>query len=268
MTGRARREPQIEAADIELDGQGPLYGQIRRAVAERIRNGAWRPGRRVPTEKALMARFRASRMTVHRALAALARDGLIVRRRRAGTLVAEPTAEHAVLAIPSIPEEIGQTGRTHTFEVLRRRIGPASARTAKRAGLEPGEPIVELELLHLADGKPHVLERRVIRLAAVPEAAGERFDRTPPGTWLLANVPWTEARHVVTAEAANPATARRLAIASGSPCLVLERRTWNRNSHLTTVRLVYPGARHHLVGRFGPYAESRPGQPDGGSASG
>ena len=34
--------PQIEA--IELDGHGPVYDQIKRAVTAQIRSGAWKPG--------------------------------------------------------------------------------------------------------------------------------------------------------------------------------------------------------------------------------
>jgi len=60
--------------DLALDGDGPLHLQIRRAIARPILAGSWPPGRRVPSEHALMARFGVSRMTVNRALASLAGD--------------------------------------------------------------------------------------------------------------------------------------------------------------------------------------------------
>ena len=53
--------------DLALDGDGPLHLQIRRAIARPILAGSWPPGRRVPSEHALMARFGVSRMTVNRA---------------------------------------------------------------------------------------------------------------------------------------------------------------------------------------------------------
>lgn len=64
---------QIDA--VTLDGAGPLYDQIRRAIRDLILAGAWPPGTAVPPEHALMEKLGASRMTVHRALAQLAREG-------------------------------------------------------------------------------------------------------------------------------------------------------------------------------------------------
>ena len=77
------------AADLHL----PRYAEIRRALEEAIMSGAWRPGRRVPSEHALMEQFGCSRMTVNKALSALAEAGLILRKRRSGSFVASPASE-------------------------------------------------------------------------------------------------------------------------------------------------------------------------------
>ena len=58
--------PQIEA--IELDGRGPVYDQIKRAVTAQIRSGAWKPGDRLPSEADLSRSLATARMTGHRAL--------------------------------------------------------------------------------------------------------------------------------------------------------------------------------------------------------
>jgi GntR family histidine utilization transcriptional repressor len=254
-----RRVPAL--SDIVLDGHGPRYEQIRRAIAALVTSGAWRPGTRVPSEHELMAYTGSSRMTVHRALSALAQDGLIVRRRRAGTLVAVPPAEHAVLAIPSIPEEIAAGGHSHGYALLQRRLGRASRSIADRFGVGAGERVVYLEALHCADAVPHVLEQRVIVLSAVPRAASTDFSRVAPGTWLLANVPWSRAHHAISAIAADRSSAALLDVEVGSPCLLVERQTWHGSWHLTSARLIYPGSRHRLVGEFGPYPPSRSARP-------
>ena len=72
----------------------------------------------------------------------------------------------------------------------------------------------------------------------------------PPGTWLVANVPWTDAEHVIFAEGASPDNARRLAIAPGAACLVVERRTFVDGTPITWARLVHPGDKRRLVARF------------------
>ncbi len=80
-----------------LDGTGAIYQQIRRAVARPILRGDWAPGARIPSEHELTELFGASRMTINKALSALADEGLIVRRRRLGSFVAERPPERAVM---------------------------------------------------------------------------------------------------------------------------------------------------------------------------
>ncbi|WP_420103010.1 UTRA domain-containing protein [Bosea sp. (in: a-proteobacteria)] len=244
-------EPELER--VKLDGTGPVYDQIRRAIRDLIVGGAWPPGTPVPPEHALMEQLGASRMTVHRALVQLAREGLITRRRRSGTVVASPPASHAMFDILSIPEEVAKLGQAYGYEVLERTDGRPSPELTERFGLRRSEKVVHLVTLHRADGRPHVLEERIIHLAAVPAAATERFAQTPPGDWLLKNSLWSQAEHALSAVGATPEQAELLEIESGAPCLLVERRTWAQDRAVTAVQLLYPGPRHRFVGRFGPY---------------
>lgn len=238
---------------VKLDGAGPVYDQIRRAIRDLVLDGSWPPGTSVPPEHALMERLGASRMTVHRALVQLAREGIITRRRRSGTVVANPPASHAMLDILSIPDEVRRLGQDYAFEILSRRDGKPLPEVAALFELKRSEPVSHLVTRHLSSGQPHVLEERVIHLATVPAAAEEEFSETPPGDWLLQNSLWSQAEHALSAVAAGPREAELLAISRGEPCLLVERRTWNQGSPVTAVRLLYPGGRHRFVGRFGPY---------------
>jgi DeoR/GlpR family transcriptional regulator of sugar metabolism len=69
-----------------------------------IREGAYRPGDRIPTEDALQETFQSSRITVSRALRDLERDGYLTRRRGAGTFVRTKDRWQAIL------EHIGRKG--------------------------------------------------------------------------------------------------------------------------------------------------------------
>jgi GntR family histidine utilization transcriptional repressor len=73
-----------------------------------------------------------------------------------------------------------------------------------------------------------------------------------PSPWLVARVPWSAAEHRIAATAADAETAAMLAIPVGSPCLVVERRTWSGNQAITSVRLSYAGDSHTLVATFAP----------------
>lgn len=238
---------------IRLDGAGPVYDQIRRAIRDLILDGTWPPGTSVPPEHALMETLGASRMTVHRALVQLAGEGLINRRRRSGTTVASPPASHAMLDILSIPEEVRKLGQAYSYDILSRQDGRPSVEVADRFAIKRVRPVAHLSLLHRGSGQPHVLEERVIHLDTVPEAVSERFATTPPGDWLLQNSLWSQAEHAISAIAAEASDAALLGVSPGEPCLLVERRTWNQDAPVTAVRLLYPGARHRFVGRFGPY---------------
>ena len=49
--------------------------------------------------------------------------------------------------------------------------GRPSAEVAARFGLKRSDAVAHLQTLHCSDGRPHVLEERVIHLASVPAAA-------------------------------------------------------------------------------------------------
>lgn len=57
----------------------PLYYQIACALRDRVYNGEWLPGHRVPPELQLTEEFKVSRHTIRQALATLEREGLIYR---------------------------------------------------------------------------------------------------------------------------------------------------------------------------------------------
>lgn len=239
---------------VKLDGRGPLYEQIRRALEKPILEGRWAPGVKLPSEHELTALTGASRMTVNKALHRMADDGLIVRRRKAGTFVAEPADEHAVMKIADLAEEIRAAGHTYGYRLLSRRVAKMPADVLAALDLRKPESAVSVTALHLADGSPAVHEHRWISLAAVPEAREADFTQNAPGTYLLAQTAWTRARHVISALEASGMLARPLEIAEGSACLLVERTTWRERRPVTYVRLTYPGHRHRLVGWFEPGA--------------
>lgn len=227
----------------------PLYVRIRGHLERAIVSGEWPPGHRLPSEKALAEQFGCARMTVSKVVTALADAGLVTRRRRAGTVVAEPRREETTLQIHDMPAEVRATGRTYGFDVLGREERTATADDMARLGLAKAAPVLALEVLHRADGAPHALEDRLISLAAVPEARTVTFADAPPGSWLQARLPWTDAEHHILALNADAAIAGRLGVAEGAACLRDDRRSWHGELIVTHVRLTYPGERR-LVARF------------------
>jgi GntR family histidine utilization transcriptional repressor len=227
-----------------------LARRIRADIEARIRSGDWPPGHRLPTEHALVAQYACARMTVSKAMGALAGAGLIERRNKAGSFVAHPQVHAAVLEIPDLQAVIEGRGETYAYQGLGRGTRRLDLIDPDEAALGAGAALV-LDGLHVAHGAPFALERRVIALAAVPDAAGEDFSAAAPGSWLLRQAPWTDAEHRITAVNPTPSQARRLAIGRSSACLQVKRWTWRQGQGITFVVQLFPGGAYDLVARFG-----------------
>lgn len=221
--------------------------RIRLDIERQILSGGLKPDDRIPLERELMEIYDCSRMTVNKAVSELASRGLIVRRKRAGSFVAHPPSDSTILDIPDIRLDLERKGHTYGYELLHR-----SVRTAKEpeegALAGKGGRLIELRGIHRADGQPFGHERRLVSLAAVPEIEHEDFAGTPPGTWLLGHVPWSQAEHRIFAVGADVGIAAHLEISEGTPCLMLERRTWLNGVPVTHVWQTFPGDRHSFIG--------------------
>ncbi len=235
----------------------PRYAAIRRDLERAILSGRWPPGHKVPSEHELVARYGCARMTVNKALSELAAAGLIVRHRRAGSFVATPTTEESILEIHDLEAEAKRDGKVYRFELTARALRKAMAADAERLDVAKGVPILALGSIHHVAGAPFAAEDRLINLATVPVAAEADFSTKPPGSWLLAQMPWSRARHRISAVNADARTARCLKIARGTACLMVERETWLQDEPITQVTLTYPGERHHLLAHFSPAGRGR-----------
>lgn len=234
------------------------YMEIRTALAKKIMSGEWRPGHRVPPEHELMKQYGCSRMTVNKALSMLAASGLIVRKRRSGTFVASPQSQTSTIEVHDIRSEIISGGYDYRYAVLSRRLRKATRVDSERMAVLHGGRVLAVAVLHFASNMPFVLEERIISLTTVPEAETEHFVSIPPGTWLLDRIPWTQAEHIIRAEGASVEAATALEIVKGTPCLVVERKTWQADAPVTWVRLSYPGDRHQFIARFAPASPASP----------
>ncbi len=227
-----------------------IRARIRTDLERQILSGALRPDDRIPVEHELMAAYDCSRMTVNQAVGDLVHKGLVVRRKRAGSFVAHPPNDSTILGIPDIQSDLASRGVAYDFAMLRRVVRAPRKTLPAETDLAGAGRLLSLTSLHRADGQPFAHERRLISLAAVPDAETADFTETPPGSWLLHHVPWSQAEHRIFAVAADAAVAEVLAIGVGEPCLLLERRTWLDGTPVTHVWQTFPGDRHSFVGAF------------------
>ena len=207
----------------------PLYYQLENILREKISSGAFAPGSRMPTESELIRIYGVGRITVRQALASLAKEGLIERKRRRGTFVTErktgrrPFDERIDLT-GSLDEIIAaETGAS--FKVIEMNRIDADPQEAELFGLGTGESLYRVKRLGLRDDKP-----RSLRLDYLPAEIGEKLIPEDLNSGSLLQTLETRfglklksATQRITAALADPYLAKLLDVRVGSPMLSIER---------------------------------------------
>ena len=220
---------------------GPGWEVLRTAIGERIRAREWGPDGLMPGEIQLAADYGVARATVNRALQSLADDGLIERRKRAGTRVAALPIRRARLEIPVIRREVEALGKPYAFRLLAQQTLGAPVPVAARLGLPDGTDMLWLETLHLAGGRPHAFETRWLNPAVLPQPIPD-FAAISANEWLVANLSLVSGDITLTAEPATTREASALGLPIATPVFVTERTTIGTQGPITLVRLVHgPG---------------------------
>lgn len=225
------------------------YRDVKAEVLNRVRAGLWPLGEIIPGEEALAVEFGCARVTVNRALRELASEGVVERKRRAGTRVVQGRRRAARIEIPLIRTQIEERGAAYRYALLSHEILVAPETARARLSIKPGAEALHLRCLHFADGSPYQLEDRWINLDAVPSARMESFEQIGPNEWLIREKPLSDAEHTFLAANAGEDEAALLGLALHDALFVIERRTWLADQTITWVRLIHPGASFRMTSR-------------------
>lgn len=125
---------------------------LRQAIAQ----GTFRPGSQLPTEAELCQMLGVSRTVIREALRVLEEDGLVARRHGVGTFV----RDHPILKNLNfnfgITEMIESAGLTPGTSYLAIRSETADAEKVEQLRVPEGTPLITVERVRTADGRPVV----------------------------------------------------------------------------------------------------------------
>lgn len=228
----------------------PKFQAIVQFARRRIHSGTWGPGQRAPSENELSEQFGVSRMTARRALHELARAGDIVRRRGAGSFIADDSVRSSYLVVRNIADEIRESGQVYGSRVLRHSALACSADVATALQIERGSTIYHSLVAHLADERPIQLEYRYIRPDAAPEYLDVDLATETPNHYLQRICPLVEARQEITAVIASSQQCELLDIRQSEPCLLITRVTRAKRGVVSYARILAASSRYRLGGRL------------------
>ncbi len=134
----------------------PAYQKIQRAIRQRIEAKQLKPGDAVSSERELARIHNVSLMTARHALATLEREGVVERRRGAGTFVAQPRIQ--LNKLMSYTEQMASRGLPPTSKVIAAKIVEDEPEIAARLGLGASSRMVKIERVRLTADEPFALE--------------------------------------------------------------------------------------------------------------
>lgn len=224
-TDRSKADPQ-EGPRTVSDMPTPLYHKVRLILRDRIDRGYYGEGGRLPSEAELGKEFDVSRITVSRAINELARQGLVERRRGAGTrIVANPRQTRPVATgLKGLLQSLNDMGNRTQVEVLEFGFVTAPAEVQTGLEVEPGDTVQRAVRVRSHNGQPFSYIVSYIR-----GEIGRRFGREDMVNKSMLSlleengVEIGSARQSFSATLADPATCGPLDVPVGTPLLVVTR---------------------------------------------
>jgi len=144
---------------MPIERQVPIADQVANLLHERIVEGVYTPGERLPSESDLAEELAVSRGTVRCALTALATAGLIVRKQGDGTYVRDAKGcENSLMHVVwEFTRFIELSGRAPGIEVVSLERRPATEQEAQALELPAGEPVIRVTRIISADEQPVIV---------------------------------------------------------------------------------------------------------------
>ena len=148
----------------------PLPAQLADRLRQRIADGHWEPGHRLPSEQDLATEYGVSRPTVRSALARLVDTGTLRVRHGAGTFVTSHQGgiRAGLQELRSTSRIIAEQGYTCEVVYRSRALRPASPAEAERFEGPEGLPVIAIERCFLADDEVVAFEHDLINAAVLP----------------------------------------------------------------------------------------------------
>jgi GntR family transcriptional regulator len=220
-------------------------------------------GDSIPSERQLGGDLGVSRLTVRAALDELVREGYLIRRRGAGTFVAEPKVAKGI-DINSFSDDMRARGWTPASRTLDLRVVPAGARLGRILHVSPAEPVVAVKRLRLADAEPMAIELLHVRQSLVPGMTALDLEQNSFYDLLASRYDLSIVGGSQTIEptVTNEEESSALGVPLHSPALLFERVTRSASDEIIEfTSSTYRGDRYRLVTELG--AGGRPAQPLG-----
>lgn len=156
----------------------PLYKVVKRRLTESMRDGEWKPGDVIPSEKALSERFQVSIGTVRKAVDELTAENLLIRHQGRGTYVASHDRERQFFYFFHITRQDGYK-EYPKVELVSFSRARADATTAKRLGIAEGDKVFRFMNRQSISERPVIIDDIIVPADMFPGLTEKRLRERP-----------------------------------------------------------------------------------------
>lgn len=235
MRFQTATDPLARAGARPLTPQ-PLYGQVRQALLEHIRNGEWMVGDSLPNETFLAQRFGVSVGTIRKAIEGLESSGLVKRIQGRGTYVAGIGSHVLKEKFTRLRAKNG-LALAFGYELVAVEHKAASDEIVQAFGARADAEFIQVRQLIIVDGGVAGLEVSHLKPERLPKFKSQMNfgqDLYPLLTdyGLIA----IRADDILSVDGASPVVASILAMTSGEPIMQVQRMTYGIDKALIEYR--------------------------------
>jgi GntR family transcriptional regulator len=226
----------------------PAYRKIQATIVKRIDSGQLKPGDAVDSERELAKIHQVSLMTARHALTALEREGMVQRRRGAGTFVAPPRVHFNKLM--SYTEQMSGRSLAVSSKLLSLDLIDTQQEIAARLALPSTSRLIKVERLRMGANEPFAIETCYLSAADFVGLTKAPLDRVSLFSILEQDygLEIAHADEEIDATTADPHTAKLLGIASGAPVLRIRQVIYSTKGKTALYVLgLYRSDRHTLL---------------------
>lgn len=147
------------------------FMSVKNCILEKIDKMS--PNEKLPSERDLIEEFGFSRPTIQKALSDLENEGIIYRKPRQGSFVADRRLHKSLDSLQSFPEDLRSSGDIPSTRLIDFEILEASETVARKLQMKVGDPVYYLVRLRHKNGDPIIYDYSYYAPFAIKDASCE-----------------------------------------------------------------------------------------------
>lgn len=209
----------------------PVYAQIANDLRQKIQQGVYQVGDKLPSQQRLGVHFGVNRHTVRQAIEVLKDEGLLRVDNGVGVFVAKPPINYPIGQRVRYNEALQAQGHSARYQILNIVETVAAGKVAKRLELKLGAAVAQYDVLGLADGNPLIVSSSYFPIGNLPNILEELTEYTSISRLMREAYGYDHIRRrtLISSRPVKPQDAKRLKIAHNQSILLVQ--SINENQH-------------------------------------